>query len=69
MGPHAAAGAAMTGNGLPDAAAKATETAAPKAAEAATPAARRITTRPAFQPEPGRCAMVGPSLLPAGGIR
>jgi predicted RNA-binding protein associated with RNAse of E/G family len=38
----AASGAAITGNGLPHAAATATEAAAPEATEATTTAARRI---------------------------
>jgi len=40
--PHAAAGPAITENGLPHAAAKATKAAAPEATEAATAAPRRI---------------------------
>jgi hypothetical protein len=43
---HAAAGAAITENGCPHAAAEATEAAAPKATEAATAAPRRIAGTP-----------------------
>ena len=42
---HAAVGAAITRNGVPHAAAKATDAAAPEATEAATAAPRRIAAR------------------------
>jgi len=47
---HAAAGAAITGNGLPHAAAKATEAATPEATEAATAAPRRTPTH-GYEPD------------------
>jgi hypothetical protein len=51
---HAAAGAAITGNGLSHVAAKATEAAAPEAAEASTTAARRVADRPTHADEATR---------------
>jgi len=48
--PAAAAGAAITGNGLSHVAAKATEAAAPEATEAATAATRRIARTPTHGP-------------------
>jgi hypothetical protein len=49
---HAAAGAAITRNGVPHAASKATDTAAPEATEAATAAPRRIAGTPTHGYEP-----------------
>ena len=51
---HAAAGAAITGNGLPHAAAKATEAATPEATEAATAALAPIAGTPTHRDEPTR---------------
>ena len=54
-GPHAAAAqTAITGNGLPYAAAEATEATAPKATEAATAAPRPIAGTPTHGYEPTR---------------
>jgi type IV secretory pathway TrbL component len=57
---HAAAGAAITGNRLPHAAAKATKAAAPETTEAATAAARGIAGT-TIKRTPASGAEAGPS--------
>jgi len=55
---HAAAGTAITGNGLPTCCRRAAEAAAPEAAKTATAAPRRIAGRPMQGYEPTRQAVM-----------